>query len=158
MRYTLDCEFDGHGGPLISMALVPEFRESDEDAFYVVVHDGYNFANIQDDWVRENVIPILYHRLPVDAMYCAEYRIGVHLRSWLEDDPHPTIIADSPVDIWRFCEVLSSNEDYEWESTGFPKLSFEVVNVDCWPNNLGPDAVQHNAYWDALALWEKLND
>lgn len=157
MRYTLDTEFDGHGGPLISLALVPEHRESDEDAFYLVVNDGYNFAYIQDDWVRENVIPILYHKIPVDDRHCEEFRVGAHIRDWLSNDPHPMIIADSPVDIWRFCELISSTEDYEWQNTGFSKMSFEVHNVDCWPNDLGPDAVQHNAYWDAVALWAKID-
>lgn len=156
MRYTVDTEFDGHGGPLISLALVPEGLDP-EDAFYVVVNDGYDFTYIEDDWVRDNVLPILHHRIPCDTAYCTEFRVGAHLRAFLKDDPNPVIIADSPVDIWRFCELLSSNEDYEWQSTNMPKLSFEVHNVDCWPNNLGPDAVQHNAYWDALALWDKLN-
>ena len=34
MRYFLDCEFDGFGGPLISLALVPE---DGSEEFYAVL-------------------------------------------------------------------------------------------------------------------------
>jgi hypothetical protein len=67
----------------------------------------------------------------------------------------PVIIADSPVDIWRFCEAISTGSDGEWASTEFPHMSFEVHNVDCYPTDL-PGAVQHNAWWDAMALRHKL--
>lgn len=156
MRYTVDCEFDGHGGTLISLALVPEFVEYPEEALYMITTEAYS-PIIQDEWVKQNVLPILYHRLPCDAGYCPEFRVGAHIRKYLKNDLHPVIIADSPVDIWRFCELLTSTETYEWQSTEFPRMTFEVRNVECWPNNLGPDAKQHNAYWDAVALWEKIN-
>jgi hypothetical protein len=30
-------------------------------------------------------------------------------------------------------------------------LTMEVIRVDAWPNEI-PNAIQHNAYWDAFAL------
>lgn len=62
-----------------------------------------------------------------------------------------TIIADSPVDIGRFCAALSTSEDGGWASADYPRMTFEVHNVDCYPTTL-PGAVQHNAWWDAMAL------
>lgn len=150
MRYALDCEFDGHGGPLISMALVPF---SGSDAYYV-----YN-PNYEpnDPWVAENVMPIL-KQIPDGIRYDVDTPewFGVYLRDYLYSimqDPSPQIFADSPVDIWRFCQVISTDSRGNWRSTDFPSMSFEVYNVDCWPNEHLPDeAVQHNAYWDARAL------
>lgn len=36
-RFFIDCEFDGHNGPLLSMAIVPEHG----DGLYMVIIDGY---------------------------------------------------------------------------------------------------------------------
>jgi hypothetical protein len=38
-------------------------------------------------------------------------------------------------------------------STG--DITFHIKRVDAWPNDI-PNAVQHNAYWDAVALKVKL--
>lgn len=50
MRYYLDTEFDGFGGPLLSLALVRE----DGASFYVVTS-----ASAENEWVKANVEPIL---------------------------------------------------------------------------------------------------
>jgi hypothetical protein len=36
-----------------------------------------------------------------------------------------------------------------------PSIKFEMHRVDAYPTTL-PGAVQHNAYWDAMALRHKL--
>jgi hypothetical protein len=149
MRYTIDTEFDGHGGPLISMCLIPE----EGDPFYFVT-----FHKPADPWVQENVMPIvemprgIYHY----GVYGPEASLGFYLREYLANEKDVTIIADSAIDIGRFCQHIHSNGAGEYVSNELEHISFEVHNVDCWPNNLPPEAVQHNAYWDALALWEKL--
>lgn len=33
----------------------------------------------------------------------------------------------------------------------YPRMTFEVHNVDCYPTTM-KGAVQHNAWWDAMAL------
>ena len=152
MRYTIDTEFDGHGGPLISLALVPEKG----DPFYFVT-----FHKPADPWVEENVMPYVFHNLEGIYMYqviANEASLGFYLREYLANENDVTIIADSAIDIGRFCQHIHSNGAGEYVSNELDRISFEVHNVDCWPNNLGPEAVQHNAYWDAVALWEKLRD
>lgn len=152
MRYTVDCEFDGHGGPLISIALVPEVGE----AFYLVT----DYREPADPWVRKNVMPQLLD-VPWQVQYhqTQEWVAGMYVREYLLDDPddHAVIYADSPVDIGRLCNIISTGNDGMWRSFNAKAITFEVRNVDCWPNNLGSNAVQHNAYWDAVALWEKIN-
>ena len=89
------------------------------------------------------------------AFACPEEEFGGHLQHVLKDDAAPVIVADSPVDIARFCKAISTADDGSWASTDYPQITFEVHNVDCYPTTL-PDAVQHNAWWDAMALREKL--
>ena len=36
-----------------------------------------------------------------------------------------------------------------------PRMTFEIVRVDAYPTSL-EGAVQHNAFWDALALRQRL--
>jgi len=150
MRYTVDCEFDGHGGPIISVAVVPE----EGQAFY-----GTTYHKPLDPWVAENVIPYLdsvpHHKM-IGVLGTPAF-VRRSLRDYLAKDEHPVFVSDSPVDTWRLAEMLSTGDDKGWHSTGFPRISFEVHNVICWPNDLGPKAVQHNAYWDAVALWAALN-
>ena len=66
-----------------------------------------------------------------------------------------TIIADSVVDIGRFCRALSTDADGGWRSVDYPVMRFEVHDVAAYPTVI-PGAVQHNAWWDAMALSVKL--
>ena len=52
MRYFLDTEYDGFGGALLSIALVPE--DGGEEFYAVIEHDG-----VTDPWVERNVVPFL---------------------------------------------------------------------------------------------------
>lgn len=148
MKYYLDCEFDGHNGPLLSVALIRD----DGNSLYV-----RTTARASDEWVIENVEPLMpYHCAESIGMNVPSAGVGGWLRNFIGDDPAPVIIADSPVDIGRFCRALSTGEDGDWQSTGYPRMTFEVHNVDCYPTTL-PNAVQHNAWWDAMALKVKLH-
>lgn len=141
MKYYLDCEFDGHDGDLISMALV-----NIHDSIYIKVAD----AIVGDRWVAGNVIPVLDSHLAPKVINVNTNDVGAVLRAFL-----PTvdfeIVADSPVDIYRFCKALSTGPDGGWESTGYRQIKFTVENIDCYPTSL-TEAVQHNAWWDATAL------
>lgn len=146
MKYYLDCEFDGHGGPLLSMALVTDGVRS----LHVRTQE-----RASDPWVVENVEPLMYkHGASVSDEVPVNY-VGNVLRRFIGDDTAPEIVADSPVDIGRFCAALSTGDDGGWASADYPLMTFEVRNVDCWPNDM-KGAVQHNAWWDAVALRHKL--
>lgn len=146
MKYYLDCEFDGHDGDLISMALVNIY-----DSIYIKVAD----CRVYDDWVKENVIPVLDSHLAPKVINVNTNDVGAVLRAFLPDDVDFEIIADSPVDIYRFCKALSTGPSGLWESTSYRQIKFTVENVDCYPTSL-TEAVQHNAWWDATALCVKL--
>jgi len=142
-RFYIDCEFDGHNGPLLSMAIVAE-----SDGFGVHMR---TFESAKDPWVLANVMPLMdKHGAPI-AFACPQEEFGDHLRYVMKGTDAPVIIADSPVDIGRFCQALSTGPDGGWASADYPRMTFEVHNVDCYPTTL-PDAVQHNAWWDAMAL------
>ncbi len=146
MRYFIDTEFDGHGGPLLSLAMVRE----DGASIHVRTTD-----RATDRWVIENVEPLMDEHHADVSIEVTPNRVRDQILKHLGQDPHPVIIADSPVDINRFCSAISTGPDGMWASVDYPRMTFEVHNVDCYPTAL-PNAVQHNAWWDAMALDEKL--
>lgn len=151
MKYYIDCEFDGHNGALLSMAMV----QQDSISLYLTVRG--EDAPVLDPWVRDNVLSVIDTHGGADmlAMDVRRNEVGSWLRRFLDDCQDPTIIADSPVDIARFCAAISTGESGEWASSNYARMTFEVHNVDCYPTTL-EGAVQHNAWWDAMALREKL--
>jgi hypothetical protein len=143
-KFYIDCEFNGHGGALISMAVISETG----GGLYLCVPEP---PPDLDPWVAENVWPLVHERLPIGRTVAFLNDWGSLIRAFMKPVGHPVIIADSPVDIGRFCTVLSTGPDGGWASADYPGMTFEVRNVDCYPTDL-PGAVQHNAYWDAMAL------
>lgn len=145
-RYFIDCEFDGHNGPLLSIAAVRE--------------DGHSIhiettAIATDPWVVANVVPLMSDNDAITHPLVQPNQVGPQLRDFLRGDPAPVIVADSPVDIGRFCTAIMTNGQGGYAPNEWPFLSFEVHDVDCYPTTLA-GAVQHNAWWDAMALREKL--
>lgn len=145
-KYYIDCEFDGHAGPLLSIALVRE--------------DGYSIhirtdALALDPWVQANVVPLMERHEAKMGQWIPANEVGPSIKTFIGADDAPVIIADSPVDIGRFCAAVSTGPDGGWASADYPQMAFEVHNVDCYPTDL-PNAVQHNAYWDAMALRRRL--
>jgi hypothetical protein len=140
--FYIDCEFDGHNGPLLSIGIVRA--------------DGYG-AHIRvdrqasDPWVLANVMPVMHSHRADLPMALQPDEVGGQLRAFIAGCQNPTIIADSPVDIGRFCRAISTGFDGGWQSTDFPQMTFIVRNVDCYPTTM-KGAVQHNAWWDAMAL------
>ncbi len=145
MNYYIDCEFDGHDGPLLSLAMV-----RDGDSIHIKTT-----AYAQDKWVRENVMPIMDKHDANKSASVPLNDVGGVIRAFIGDEVHPHIIADSPVDIGRFCRALSTGADGQWASANYPHMTFDVVNIECYPTDLA-GAVQHNAWWDACALQRKL--
>ena len=142
MRYYIDCEFDGHNGPLLSMALVRE------DTVSIHIRTT-NRAT--DPWVATNVEPLMNsHAADLFANDIPPNWVGDNVRQFLKGDAAPVIIADSVVDIGRFCAAISTRSDGGWASVN-GLILFEVHDVACYPTEL-PNAIQHNAWWDAMAL------
>jgi hypothetical protein len=146
-KYYIDCEFDGHSGPLLSLAIVREDGRS--------IHIATS-AEAKDSWVQANVMPLMgKHAATLNWSQVAPNDVGTVIRQFLGDEQAPVIVADSPVDIGRFCTALTTSATGGWASAEYPRMTFEVHNVDCYPTTLA-GAVQHNAWWDAMALRAKL--
>lgn len=139
MRYYLDTEFNGFGGQLLSLALV---REDGESIYWV---SPYNFDGHWNRWVLQNVVPI-YHDCPVKADM--DTPLSLQIMGLMQGDQSPIIVTDWPDDIRYFCQAVITAPG---EMIALPDLRFEMQRVDAYPTTL-PGAVQHNAWWDAMAL------
>lgn len=144
MRYYLDCEFNGFEGELLSLALVSEDMKKH---FYGIME----YSRIAfHPWVKENVYPVL-NSVPdsIDTVYYASSQsLGKAIARFLNGDNDPIIITDWPDDITYFCKSLITSPGW---MVDIPALKFEMHRVDAYPTALA-DAVQHNAWWDAMAL------
>lgn len=148
MKYYIDCEFDGHNGPLLSLAMVRE----DGDSIHIETT-----AIATDPWVVENVVPLMGKNDATTHPHVRPHYVGLMVRHFIGDDATPIIIADSPVDIGRFCQGVMTDARGGYAPNVWPVLLFEVHDVDCYPTTL-PGAVQHNAWWDAMALRHLLKE
>lgn len=141
MRYFLDTEFDGFGGPLISLGLAAE--EGDQD-YYVVVPLGHE----PGPWVARHVMP--YLRSVPDNLYseldpiAAAHDVAAYLRS----DPDPEIVADWPEDIALFCRLLLTGDA---EIVDVQSLRFRFLRTPGF-STARNSKVPHNALHDARAL------
>ena len=143
MRYFLDTEFNGFGGGLLSLALVPE----DGTEFYATLA-------CDDDmlpWVERNVVPYLDH-VPVGlvAPRITRQDAAAELSHYLAVDPAPVIVADWPEDIAQVCSLLMTGPG---EMVPVPRLTFELVSLGGF-STAANSAVPHNALHDARALKE----
>ncbi len=91
MKLFLDCEFNGFGGELISMALVDEQGQY----FYEVLDCAEPVA-----WVKANILPILGQ----DAVTPKQFKDT--LFQFLNRYPEIHIIADWPEDLALFSRAL----------------------------------------------------
>ncbi len=141
MRYFLDTEYNGFGGDLISLALVPEIGDEE---FYATLP----LPDSIHDWVAVHVIP--YLRMVPPALYQPMSRLeaGVELAHYLAHDPLPVIIADWPDDIAHFCGLLSPGPA---EMVEVDTLHFELLRTPGF-STAANSRVPHNALHDARAL------
>ena len=135
--YFLDTEFNGFNGELISLALV---REDGESISLVFGCDD------PVEWVKDNVMPILFSD-PVSKK-TKRTEAGREIAAFLKGDKNPTIISDWPEDISQLCGCLITGPG---EMVNIRSIAFRIVRVDAYPTDL-KGAVQHNAWWDAMAL------
>lgn len=145
MRYYLDTEFNGFGGDLLSLALVPE--DGDQDYYVVIPFEG-EWHPWVDKHVRpylESVPPMLFNRL--DRVAAAH-----DVAAYLANDPDPVIIADWPEDIALFCRLLLVGET---EIVDVRHMRFEFHRTPGF-STARNSKVPHNALHDARALRDHL--
>lgn len=141
MRMYIDCEFNGFGGHLISMAIVTENGKE----FYVSI-DPYRSSLC--DFVKEHVVPV------IDVPGASPKRVALEdlpfeLFEFLSDFNHIHLVADWPDDIKYFCESLITAPG---ERISTPEIIMQIVRED------GDSEVPHNALYDARALKEVYNE
>ena len=141
MRYFLDTEFNGFGGDLLSLALVPVEGEE----FYATLACDITLL----PWVEQNVAPFLDH-VPVGLVSPRLTRrdAAIGLSHYLAMDPEPVIVADWPEDIAQFCGLLMTGPG---EMVPVPPLAFQLVPLGGF-STAANSAVPHNALHDARAV------
>ena len=151
MRYFLDTEFNGFGGELISLALVPE---NDDQDYYAVLP----LPETLHPWVERHVVPYL-HSIPMDVVGGETSRLdaAAELARYLAGDEDPVIVADWPDDIAYFCALLVTGPG---DMAPVGSLRFEFLSSPGF-STAQNSAVPHNALHDARALrdfvlsWER---
>lgn len=135
MRYYLDAEFNGFGGPLISIALAPE--RTDHLSFY-----GAVACSQPTPWVARHVLPVL----DIEPIAYAELQWA--FADYLSSDAEPVLIADWPEDIVHAARLLATNDGRRLITSAVSFQLAEVVNFSSAELSERP----HNAYYDAMAL------
>ena len=146
MRYFLDTEYNGFGGALLSLALVPE---DGSEEFYVTLQcDGEI-----DPWVDRHVVPYL-DMVPEALTGPRLHRRAAAeaLAAWLAHDEAPDIVADWPEDLAQFAMLLVTGPG---QMTPVPPLSLHFVPLHGF-STAANSVVPHNALHDARALRDHL--
>lgn len=142
MRYFCDTEYDGFGGALLSLALVPD--DGGEEFYVVVQHDV-----VTDPWVERNVIPYLamvpeaLKEAPMSRSDAAHA-----LATYLAHDPEPLIVADWPEDLAQLNMLLITGPG---RMVAVPPMAFQLIDLTGF-SPAENSAVPHNALHDARAL------
>lgn len=134
MRYYLDAEFNGFGGPLIALALAPEDGGT---PFYAALE-----CPEPTPWVAAHVLPVL-NIAPVDRE-----TLGRTLAAYLEGHPDPVVIADWPEDIAHAAMALIARPGYRHP---IARITFELRDAPGF-DTAKASAIPHNALEDAIAL------
>jgi hypothetical protein len=142
MRYFLDCEYNGFGGALLSLALVPE--DGAEELYLTL-----DCADPIEPWVERNVVPYLGQvpeglKLPAMSRDKAAHALAMYL----DQDPEPEIFADWPTDIELLCGLLSFAPG---RMVAVPEMRFRLLQLGRF-SPAENSAVAHNALHDARAF------
>lgn len=136
MRIFVDCEFNGFGGDLVSMALVPE--DENIHPWYEVVNLPEGQRYVWDRWVWDNVIPV------VGKKAISPDRFRASFLQYIQTFNDPIICADWYTDLVHFFNMFAG-EDHS-QSIGFACRA-ELVLIDNYQSE-----TPHNALSDALAI------
>ena len=141
MRYFLDTEYNGWGGALLSLALVPDEGEE----LYLTL----DWDVPLEEWVERNVVP--YLDMVPDSLVSPRLSRADAARAlahYLAGDNEPVIVADWPEDIALFNSLLLTGPGTMVE---VPPLTFKFVELSGF-STAANSKVPHNALHDARAL------
>jgi hypothetical protein len=141
MRYFLDTEYNGMGGELLSLALVPD----DGDELYLTLQAEEPLR----EWVARHVLPYL-DSVP-EQLSCPRLtrKDAAHaLERYLRHDQGPLIFADWPEDIAQFCNLMVIGEG---DMVEVRNATFQLVPMSNF-STAANSRVPHNALHDARAL------
>ena len=141
MRYFLDTEYNGWGGALLSLALVPE----DGEELYLTL----DWDVPLEEWVQRNVVPYLdMVPKPLVSPRLTRADAARAVAHYLAGDADPLIVADWPEDVALFNALLVTGPGVMAE---VPELSYRVVQLPGF-STAANSKVPHNALYDARAL------
>ncbi|MNU19672.1 hypothetical protein D3C71_79050 [compost metagenome] len=170
-QFTLDCEFDGYQGRLLSIALFNRQR-----SFYGQIYED---NPIYTPWVYNNVVPFLdAPRHPSSALvrrsglekginadhsyHSCVSRTTDGLTGAIQDFlnlhgrlDNVTFHSDWPDDVKYLSELLLTGPG---TMIDIGSVEFKVHRVDSYPSEFVQEAVRHNAWWDTFVLFEHLHD
>lgn len=141
MRYFLDTEYNGVGGALLSLALVPD----DGDELYLTLQAEDPLA----EWVERHVLPYL-DAVP-EQLSCPRLSradAADALERYLKNDGEPLIFADWPEDIAQFCNLMITGPG---DMVELRHVTFKLVPMSNF-STAANSKVPHNALHDARAL------
>ena len=138
--FYLDCEFNGFGGDLISLALA---SEDGENNFYVVL--PYKHLAL-DPWVEKHVIPILHKEAVLTNNVAAQMLSSFLSANAINNEVK--IVADWPDDFKHLCELLVVGPGV---SVTTPNLTM-VMDLVGLVDTSTYSKIPHNALEDAIAL------
>ena len=141
MRYFLDTEYNGWGGALLSLALVPD---DGEELYLTLDWDG-----ALEPWVERHVVPYL-DTVPdtLTSPRLSRADAALALAHYLAGDFEPVIVADWPEDIAQINMLLLTGPGAMVE---VPPLTFRFVELSGF-STAANSKVPHNALHDARAL------
>ena len=141
MRYFLDTEYNGWGGALLSLALVPD----DGEELYLTLLS----PDPLEKWVERNVIPYL-DMVPQSLVSPRLNRSDAAraVAHYLAGDDDPLIVADWPEDIALFSALLVTGPGLMVE---VPRLRFQLMTLAGF-STAANSKVPHNALHDARSL------
>jgi hypothetical protein len=106
-----------------------------------------------DRWVQRHVEPKLLDVPDGIEPLRVDQTSGAHaIADFLVGDGDPRIIADWPDDIRLFCQALMLGPG---SMVLIERIAFEMLRVELYPTDVA-GAVEHNAWWDAMALRRRL--
>jgi hypothetical protein len=141
LRYFLDTEYNGWGGALISLALVPD----DGEELYLTL----DWQGPLEEWVERNVVP--YLDMVAESMISPRMSRADAARTiahYLAGDADPMIVADWPEDIALFNALLVTGPGVMVE---VPPLRFQLLQLSGF-STAANSKVPHNALHDARSL------
>ena len=143
LRYFLDTEYNGIGGALLSLALVPD----DGEELYLTLKTDEPIL----EWVARHVIPHLDH-VPEQLVWprLGRPEAADAVERYLRHDDQPVIVADWPEDVAQFCNLMVTAPG---DMIDVRDVTFRLLPLSNF-STAANSQVPHNALHDARALRE----